>query len=517
MTRLTARTRALAATALIALTPTIASAAPIVTNGDFEAGTLTGWTAGSLVTANNSFSNDGSWAARMGCQGDTCVSIDASGVGGDGILRQVLSLQPGVYRLSYAHRIDGGTFNKFAVSLGSNVLSTPTVDAAAHGFLPETAVSAVAGGSTALTFAVRNDPSYDRIDSVILTMIDDGAGNNIGAVAQASAFQNTYGFLDRLQDRFGHAGSPVKVALNTPVETASSTGAYVSPTGKYRAYMSGYGDRSRWDGGDERGQRWGLTAGIEMGVTPGLDVGAVVSAGQSRFSSDTVFTDNRGRADEYAGAIYGHFSPASMPLFITAAAGYGYTSTNLTRTSIAGDGTAMALDVGTTQWFGSVELGYDWALSNGFVLTPFARADGARLNQDGYDEFILIGGTLLPMSVASVDQDAARTILGARGTIDLNVGRRGAKLTASAGWDHEFERDRAVAFSTTSFTNGAGGTDVTFSGVAAAASPAANSVVAGAGVEAPITDDARIFVGYNGNFASGQNNHAGEVGLRVNW
>jgi hypothetical protein len=431
-------------------------------------------------------------------------------------LKQTISLAPGVYRLTFDHEIPAFTPNEFGVSLGTNVLAHST-NAGAKSFTEENYVSAVSGGSTLLSFAVQQDTSFQHLDNIVLTMIDDGAGNNIGAVAQASAFQNTYGFLDRLQDRFGHAGSPVKVALNTPVETASNTGAYVSPTGKYRAYMSGYGDRSRWDGGDERGQRWGLTAGIEMGVTPGLDVGAVVSAGQSRFSSDTVFTDNRGRADEYAGAIYGHFSPASMPLFITAAAGYGYTSTNLTRTSIAGDGTAMALDVGTTQWFGSVELGYDWALSNGFVLTPFARADGARLNQDGYDEFILLGGTLLPMSVASVDQDAARTILGARGTIDLNVGRRGAKLTASAGWDHEFERDRAVAFSTTSFTNGAGGTDVTFAGVAAAASPAANSVVAGAGVEAPITDDARIFVGYNGNFASGQNNHAGEVGLRVNW
>ena len=115
---------------------------------------------------------------------------------------------------------------------------------------------------------------------------------------------------------------------------------------------------------------------------------------------------------------------------------------------------------------------------------------------------------------------SARTILGARGTLDLNVGRRGAKLTASAGWDHEFERDRSVAFSTTSLTSGTSGvvgTDVTFSGVAGAASPTSNSVVAGAGVEAPISDEARIFVGYNGNFASGQNNHAGEVGLRVNW
>jgi uncharacterized protein with beta-barrel porin domain len=351
---------------------------------------------------------------------------------------------------------------------------------------------------------------------VALTLIDDGEGNNIAAVTQSSAVQNTYGFLDRLQDRFGHAGSPVKVALNTPVETASSTGAYISPTGKYRAYMSGYGDRSRWDGGDERGQRWGLNVGAEMAVASGLDVGASLAVGHSRIASDTLLTDNRGKADEYLAAIYAHYSPGSMPVFITAAGGYGYTSNDLTRTS-ALFGTAVARDVGATQWFASVELGYDWAAANGLTVTPFARADGARLKQDGYSEIVLTGGTLLPMTVDSVDQDAARTILGARGTLDLNVGRRGAKLTASAGWGHEFERDRTVAFSTTSLTNIAGGTNVTFAGSTSAATPAANSVVAGAGVEAPITEDARIFVGYNGNFASGQNTHAGEVGLRVNW
>jgi len=281
--------------------------------------------------------------------------------------------------------------------------------------------------------------------------------------------------------------------------------------------MSGYGDRSRWDGGDERGQRWGLNVGAEMAVASGLDVGASLAVGHSRFSSDTLLTDNRGKADEYLAAIYGHYSPGSMPVFITAAGGYGYTSNDLTRTSTLGFGAAVARDVGATQWFASVELGYDWAAANGLTVTPFARADGARLKQDGYSEIVLTGGTLLPMTVDSVDQDAARTILGARGTLDLNVGRRGAKLTASAGWDHEFERDRAVAFSTTSLTNGAGGTNVTFAGGTSAATPAANSVVAGAGVEAPITEDARIFVGYNGNFASGQNTHAGEVGLRVNW
>ena len=89
-------------------------------------------------------------------------------------------------------------------------------------------------------------------------------------------------------------------------------------------------------------------------------------------------------------------------------------------------------------------------------------------------------------------------------------------MTTNAGWAHEFERNRAVVFTTTSSSLGSG-TSVTFAGLATGATPDANSVVAGANVEAPVSNEARVFVGYNGNFASGQDSHAGEVGLRVVW
>ena len=175
-----------------------------------------------------------------------------------------------------------------------------------------------------------------------------------------------------------------------------------------------------------------------------------------------------------------------------------------------GLGAVMARDVEATQIFASVELGYDWKISNAFILTPYARADGARIDQDAYAEFPLSGAVLVPAEVDAVDVDAARTILGARGAFDLNVGRRGARLTASAGWAHEFERDRTVTFTETTGV-------VTFAGSASGATPVADSVVAGANIEAPVSNEARFFAGYNGNFGSGQDIHAGEVGLRVVW
>jgi outer membrane autotransporter protein len=121
------------------------------------------------------------------------------------------------------------------------------------------------------------------------------------------------------------------------------------------------------------------------------------------------------------------------------------------------------------------------------------------------------------MTVEAVDQDAMRSVLGARGTFDIAAGRRGARLTMGAGWAHEFETDRAVAFGVTSPTIGGGGTNVIFAGTSTAATPDEDSVVAGASVEAPVSDEARIYVGYNGLFASGNDSHGAEAGLRVVW
>lgn len=492
-------------------------AAPLVNNGSFEAGNLTGWTAGPSYAASNVLSSDGTWSAVSGCIGAGCVTLGAGGVSGTGVLSQAIDLDGGVYRLTYDHNnSSGGVDNQFAVSLGTNLLRNSVNAASSGGFLSYENITAVSGGSTTLAFGVRHDPSLQYVDNIALVQIDDGQGNNIAAVSQSVAFQGAYGFLDRIQNRFGRAGSPVSVALNTPVDVADNSGGYISPTGSMRAYISGYGDRGKWDDGI-KSRRWGLSAGVDTAVTDSLDLGVTLSTGHSRFTTETLFTDNEGRADEYLGAIHAHFSPKSMPLYLTAAAGYGYTSNDFTRTSNGTDGTVVARGVEATQWLGSVELGFDWKLGKSFTLTPYLRGDAARLDQDGYTETPLAGASLLPMTVEAVDQDAMRSVLGARGTFDIAAGRRGARLTMGAGWAHEFETDRAVAFGVTSPTIGGGGTNVIFAGTSTAATPDEDSVVAGASVEAPVSDEARIYVGYNGLFASGNDSHGAEAGLRVVW
>ena len=503
-----------------------AASANVLDNAGFEDGAAS-WDLGANTFISQDHPNTGLNALLGTCFGADCYSVNTDEainlneptlIGPGVVSQEIQDLSKGIYRLSYFLR-NGSDIDPYrvAVSLGDRVI----VDGA-----PQTQVfgiyapridhySAASGGDTVLGFGFRHDDSDFYLDDVELVMIDDGEGNNIAAVSQSVALQGSFSFLNRIQNRFGRAGSPVSVALNTPVEVADNSGGYVSPTGSMRAYMSGYGDRSKWDDGISS-RRWGLEAGVETAVLESLDVGATLSAGHSRFKTDTLFTDNTGHADEYLGAIHAHFSPQSVPLYLTAAAGYGFTSNDLERTSLT-DGTVVARGVEATQWLGSVELGYDWKLGKSFTLTPYLRGDAVRLDQDGYTETVLSGTTLLPMTVEAVDQDAARTVLGARGSFDLSTGRRGARLTMGAGWAHEFETDRMVAFSHTSTSSGTGGLSVTFAASTAAAIPDEDSVVAGASVEAPVSDEARIYVGYNGLFASGNDSHGAEAGLRVVW
>jgi outer membrane autotransporter protein len=258
-----------------------------------------------------------------------------------------------------------------------------------------------------------------------------------------------------------------------------------------------------------------VSAGIEIAAASTLDIGAAFSFSRSEFSTQTTFTANNGEASEFLGAIYAHWSPSSAPVYLNLIGGYGKSSNDFTRTSFFDLGfdsvidAVGAQDVDSEQWFASAELGFDWAVSERFMLTPFGRLDAAWVDQDGYTEVQSPGSLMVPAVVAGRDFDALRSVLGVRAEVGLDIGR-GGKLGAKVGWAHDFEQDRFVTFTETTGP-------VSFAGVAGAATPAEDAVVAGASLELAVSDQASVYAGYNGDFADEQEIHAGEVGLRVTW
>jgi outer membrane autotransporter protein len=128
----------------------------------------------------------------------------------------------------------------------------------------------------------------------------------------------------------------------------------------------------------------------------------------------------------------------------------------------------------------------------------------------------LDAATLVPAAISAAEATSLRSLLGARTTLGLATGRHGAALSMHAAWAHEFETDRSVGFARV-ITDPLGGAPATVTSVALAPRVDENSVRAGASVEAPVTDGARIYVGYNALFASGHDSQSAEAGLRVAW
>jgi outer membrane autotransporter protein len=404
---------------------------------------------------------------------------------------------------------NSGTPNEYTAKLG---LAPTTIDVvnspntASFGF--HAGIVAATGGNTLLKLGIFQGPGFGSIDDVSLIEVDDGAGNNLGAASQTVAAQASREFMDQLFDRFGHSGSPMQLASAGEVVVASNDGmTYINGPGHYRAFLSVYGDDARWDSGDVRAHRFGFMLGAEWAPCNNWDIGLAIGRTTSHFNTDTLFTDNSGRADETLGALYTNWSPNNGPFYATGIIGYGRSENDFMRENFFG--AVGAYNVPTKQWFGGVEAGFDWRGWSRMTLTPFARVDAARLQQNSYMEEVEFG-VLVPAFVDSKDQTAARSLLGLRATTDFNlIGRYPWQLSAKAAWQHEFDRNRSVTFSETS--------GVTFFGTATGATPVANSALVGASLEAPLTDHASFYAGYNGDFGSGQRIHEGEVGFKVTW
>jgi autotransporter-associated beta strand protein len=218
----------------------------------------------------------------------------------------------------------------------------------------------------------------------------------------------------------------------------------------------------------------------------------------------------QGWSDSVSVAAYGSFTQAGF--YVDALAGYAYYSNQLQR-QILIPGLQQRTATGSTganQFLGQIEGGYKLGIyaPASATITPFGRFQISSVTQNGFSES---GAQSLNLNVAQQTTNSQRTTIGADLGSSIGLGsERKLDLAVRLGWLHEFAD---VARPITAAFAGAPGNSFTVFG----ATPLRNAAVVGLQATTTIAAATQIYLRYDGEIATGTDNHAINVGLRMSW
>ena len=162
------------------------AAGNLVTNCGFETGSFSGWTTSNLnatLAATAGFDN-------LNPNSGTCFAA-LGNVGSDGTISQTLATVIGQsYNISFYFASDGATPNDFAASFGSDLLYS-NANVPAFGYQLFSFTDTATSTSTVLSFAERNDPAYQALDDISVTLAglqNFGSQTNSGLTVAGDGF-----------------------------------------------------------------------------------------------------------------------------------------------------------------------------------------------------------------------------------------------------------------------------------------------------------------------------------------
>ena len=218
----------------------------------------------------------------------------------------------------------------------------------------------------------------------------------------------------------------------------------------------------------------------------------------------------QGWSDSVSVAAYGSFTQAGF--YVDALAGYAYYSNQLQR-QILIPGLQQRTATGSTganQFLGQIEGGYKIGIyaPAAATITPFGRFQISSVTQNAFSES---GAQSLSLNVAQQTTNSQRTTIGADLGSSIGLGNeRKLDLAVRLGWMHEFAD---VARPITAAFAGAPGNSFTVFG----ATPLRNAAVVGLQATTTIAAATQIYLRYDGEIATGTDNHALNIGLRMSW
>ncbi len=255
----------------------------------------------------------------------------------------------------------------------------------------------------------------------------------------------------------------------------------------------------------------GGAVGIDYRIDPRFVVGLGVGYG-----SGSMWVDNfsgKGWTSTVSAAAYASFAPmGASGFYADALAGYGYAGNQMQRQITIPNlppRTASG-SAGANQFLGQAEIGWQFPVlpAARASVTPFARFQVVSSTQGAFNEW---GASSISLDVARQTTNSARSTLGFDLAGALPIGRqRALDIALRLGWMHEYAyvgRPITAAF--------AGSPSAAFT-VYGASTPTDYAVI-GLSAGAKVADATQAYLRYDGQLASGANNHTLTAGLRMSW
>ena len=252
----------------------------------------------------------------------------------------------------------------------------------------------------------------------------------------------------------------------------------------------------------------GAATGLDYRIDPRFLVG--IGVGYTHGWEWVNSFPGQGYTDSVSVAVYGSYTQSGF--YVDALAGYAYYDNQVHRQiMIPGlDQRTASGSTGANQFLGQIEGGYkfDVYAPAAATITPFGRFQITSVTQNGFTES---GAQSLDLNVFQQTTNSQRTTIGAdlAGAIGIGDDRK-LNLDFRLGWMHEFaDTGRPI---TAAFAGGLGNAFTVF-----AAPPGRNSAVLGLSAMANIAAATQLYLRYDGEIATGTDNHAINLGVRFSW
>ena len=340
-------------------------------------------------------------------------------------------------------------------------------------------------------------------DKGLLRTSFDQLSGEIHASAKTVLLEDSRYVRDAASERLRSAVGAVG-ASSAPVLASAGDGAKLAAATAMgpASWIQGLGSWRQTDGDGNAAQVKSSTGGFLLGVdAPVSDVWRLgLMAGYSRTDFDVRDRSSSGDSDNYHLGAYGGGQWGALGL----RGGLSYSWHDIaTRRSVSMPGYSDRLkasyDGRTAQVFADLSYRIDTGVA---AFEPFANVAYVNLKTDSYTE----SGGAAALRANSQTTETTYTTLGSRITSGFELGGAQATAKGSLGWRHAFGDLKPVA--TQAF---AAGNAFTVTGVPIAK----NSAVLEAGLDVQVSRKVSFDLSYQGQLASGAQDHGVRAGLSV--